>query len=68
MTIEIAGLPARDEPNGLMTPLAAVAVIRGLNNEGEIHYWIARTEDAGLIDAIGMHESAAHIYKNRLPR
>lgn len=63
---EIAGLPVRTEPENLMTPLSAVAVIRGLNTDGKITCWQIATEDVSIVDAIGMHEAAAFRYKNRL--
>ena len=64
---EIAGLPVRAEPPGLVTPLAAVAMIKGLNSDGEVGYWQVRTGGVHYIEAIGMHEAAADMYKRRLP-
>ena len=66
MSTEIAGLPVTAEPDSLMTPLSAVAVIKGLNTDGQIRHWLLTTEDISLYDAIGMHEGAAFRYKNRL--
>lgn len=63
---EIAGLPVRTEPENLMTPLSAVAVIRGLNTDGKITCWQITTDDVSLVDAIGLHEAASAIYKHRL--
>lgn len=63
---DIAGLPARTEPNGLMTPLAAVAVIRGLDTSGHVRYWYLQTAEVSVVDAIGMHEAASEMHKNRL--
>ena len=66
MSTEIAGLTAAAEPDTLMTPLSAVAVLKGLDTGGQVRYWLLRTEDITLYDAIGMHEGAAFRYKNRL--
>lgn len=68
MTTEIAGLAVTREPPGLMTPLSAVAVIKGLNDDGEITWWRVQTHDVTVIEAIGMHEAAAHMHKETLPR
>ena len=68
MSTEIAGLSVRAEPEGLMTPLIAVAVVKGLNTEGEPRHWLLITEGADLYDAIGMHRGAAARYEHRLLR
>lgn len=67
MTTEIAGLPVRAEPDGLMTPLAAVAVVKGLGADGKIIYCRLQTDDITVIEAIGMHEAAAAMHKASLP-
>jgi len=67
MATEIAGMPVKTEPGELMTPLAAVAVIKGLRDDGQITYWQLRTPDVTIIDAIGMHRAAAVMYEVTLP-
>lgn len=66
--VQIAGLPVLGEPAGLMTPLAAVAFVKGLNADGKVMYWRLQTADLSDIEAIGMHEAASAMYKQRLPR
>jgi hypothetical protein len=68
VSTEIAGLPVRTEPEGLMTPLAAVAVIRGLDQTGALRYWHVQTADVTTVEAIGMHVSAAELHKSKLTR
>lgn len=63
---EIAGMPVAAEPAGLMTPLAAVAMIRGLDADGKIGYWRVQTPGVTAVDAVGMHESAAELHKRSL--
>lgn len=67
MAAEIAGIPVTTEPPGLMTPLAAVAVIKGLNADGHIGYWPVTTDGITNIDAIGMHTAALRITERSLP-
>lgn len=63
---EIAGMPVKTEPRGLMAPLSAVAIIKGLNEAGEVNYWRVRTADVTTVDAVGMHEVAAELCKREL--
>lgn len=67
MSTEIAGLPVRSEPAGLMTPLAAVAVIKGLDSDGNARYWTVTASDITDVEAIGMHTAALRIIERRLP-
>lgn len=66
MSTEIAGLPVAGEPEGLVTPISAVAVVKGLDEHGNVRRWLLRTADTDLYDAVGMHEGAAFRYKSRL--
>jgi len=67
MATEIAGMAVKAEPDGLMTPLAAVAVIKGLRDDGQVIYCPVRTSDLSIVEAIGMHEAASAMLKARLP-
>lgn len=68
MSTEIAGLPVTGEPRGLMTPLIAVAVVKGLDTTGARQTWLLLTEGTDLYDAIGMHRGALVRYEHRLLR
>jgi len=64
---EIAGLPCKTEPNGMTAPLAAVAMVRGLDGSGQVRTWLLATDDVDAVTAIGMHEAAAWMWKRKLP-
>jgi len=66
VSTEIAGLAVAAEPPGLMTPLTAVAVVRGLDDAGKVRTWLLYTEGVDVILAVGMHESAAEMWKAKL--
>jgi hypothetical protein len=62
----VAGLPAVQELDEKITPLAAVAVVRALDADGHVRHYRLYTEGVTAVDAIGMHEAAAHMHKQAL--
>lgn len=53
MDVTVAGLPVEGE-NDIMQPLAAVVVIKGLDESGNVCYWSRATEGLMTTEALGM--------------
>lgn len=64
---EIAGLPVKTEPPGLVHPLRAVAVIEGLDDNDQLRQWLVSAGDITAVTAIGMHRAATVMYEKALP-
>lgn len=65
MATEIAGLPVAREPDGMVLADAAVAVIRGVDSGGRTRYYMLQTANVHDVEAVGMHETASHLHKQR---
>ena len=68
MSAEIAGLPVDGDLPAGVAPVSAVAVVKGLDGDGNVQYYRLATGGTGNVEALGMHEAAAHLYKLAIGR
>jgi hypothetical protein len=50
------GLPldSRDEAYDITQPLEAVVIVKGLDSEDAVRYWVLKTPDLPNVEAMGM--------------
>lgn len=54
-------LDTSDDAYDIAQPLEAVTVVKGLDSDGEIHYWTAKTSSLTTIEARGMLDWALEV-------
>lgn len=52
--LTVLGMELQHTHETLRQPVAAVVVIKGLDDQGEISYWINKTSDVTRVEAVGM--------------
>lgn len=65
---DIAGIPATAEPRGLAVPIGAVAIVKGLGDDGELRHWVIRAGDVTTVEGLGMIGAADVMYRNAIGR
>ena len=63
MDMTVCGLPLPGETD-MTQPIAAVVMVKGLDEDGHVAYWTSATEDLMLTEAIGMAIAMADEFRD----